>query len=161
MIVVKGILLALIIVTSSLIGNIKSKTFQKRYLELKKFKSGLGIFKSKLEFTYEPVNEIFTDISKLVYEDEENIFKRFTENNDWNLAVDTQNNFNNEDKEVAKNLGKMLGRLDKSGQLNEINLVDSFIDKQIENAFEVMKKNEKLYKVLGRSAGIAIAIMFI
>lgn len=161
MIVIKGILLALIIVTSSLIGNIKSKTFQKRYLELKKFKSGLGIFKSKLEFTYEPVNEIFTDISKLVYEDEENIFKRFTENNDWNLAVDTQNNFNNEDKEVAKNLGKMLGRLDKSGQLNEINLVDSFIDKQIENAFEVMKKNEKLYKVLGRSAGIAIAIMFI
>ena len=87
--------------------------------------------------------------------------KRFTENNDWNLAVDSQNNFNNEDKEVAKNLGKMLGRLDKSGQLNEINLVDSFIDKQIENAFEVMKKNEKLYKVLGRSAGIAIAIMFI
>ena len=161
MIVIKGILLALIIVTSSLIGNIKSKTFQKRYLELKKFKSGLGIFKSKLEFTYEPVNEIFTDISKLVYEDEENIFKRFTENNDWNLAVDTQNNLNNEDKEVAKNLGKMLGRLDKSGQLNEINLVDSFIDKQIENAFEVMKKNEKLYKVLGRSAGIAIAIMFI
>lgn len=161
MIVIKGILLVLIIVTSSLIGNIKSKTFQKRYLELKKFKSGLGIFKSKLEFTYEPVNEIFTDISKLVYEDEENIFKRFTENNDWNLAVDTQNNFNNEDKEVAKNLGKMLGRLDKSGQLNEINLVDSFIDKQIENAFEVMKKNEKLYKVLGRSAGIAIAIMFI
>ena len=67
MIVIKGILLALIIVTSSLIGNIKSKTFQKRYLELKKFKSGLGIFKSKLEFTYEPVNEIFTDISKLVY----------------------------------------------------------------------------------------------
>ena len=161
MIVIKGILLVLIIVTSSLIGNIKSKTFQKRYLELKKFKSGLGIFKSKLEFTYEPVNEIFTDISKLVYEDEENIFKRFTENNDWNLAVDTQNNFNNADKEVAKNLGKMLGRLDKSGQLNEINLVDSFIDKQIENAFEVMKKNEKLYKVLGRSAGIAIAIMFI
>ena len=161
MIVIKGILLALIIVTSSLIGNIKSKTFQKRYLELKKFKSGLGIFKSKLEFTYEPVNEIFTDISKLIYEDEENIFKRFTENNDWNLAVDSQNNFNNEDKEVAKNLGKMLGRLDKSGQLNEINLVDSFIDKQIENAFEVMKKNEKLYKVLGRSAGIAIAIMFI
>lgn len=161
MIVIKGILLVLIIVTSSLIGNIKSKTFQKRYLELKKFKSGLGIFKSKLEFTYEPVNEIFTDISKLVYEDEENIFKRFTENNDWNLAVDSQNNFNNEDKEVAKNLGKMLGRLDKSGQLNEINLVDSFIDKQIENAFEVMKKNEKLYKVLGRSAGIAIAIMFI
>ena len=161
MIVIKGILLALIIVTSSLIGNIKSKTFQKRYLELKKFKSGLGIFKSKLEFTYEPVNEIFTDISKLVYEDEENIFKRFTENNDWNLAVDTQNNFNNEDKEVAKNLGKMLGRLDKSGQLNEINLVDSFIDKQIENAFEVMKKNEKLYKTLGATVGLAIVIILI
>ena len=59
MIVIKIILICLIIFTSSLIGSIKAKTFEKRYLELKKFKSGLGIFKSKLEFTYEPVNEIF------------------------------------------------------------------------------------------------------
>ena len=55
----------------------------------------------------------------------------------------------------------MLGKLDKDGQLNEIYVVDSFIDKQIENAYESKQKNEKLYKILGRSIGIAIAIILI
>ena len=36
-----------------------------------------------------------------------------------------------DDKEVVKGLGKMLGKLDKDGQLNEIALVNEFIDKQI------------------------------
>ena len=161
MIFIKFILLGLIIFTSNLIGNIKAKIFEKRYLELKKFKSGLEIFKSKLEFTYEPINEIFSSISNIVYENEDNVFKNFIKNGDWNLSVEEQENFENDDKEVAKGLGKMLGKLDKSGQLNEISLVNEFVDKQIENAFEIKQKNEKLYKVLGKSVGIAIAIVFI
>ena len=147
--------------TTSFIGNMKAKSFEKRYIELKKFKSGLSIFKSKLEFTYEPVGEIFSDISKMVYEGENNIFQRFIENNDWNFSVDCQENLENEDREVIKSFGKMLGKLDKSGQLNEINLADEFLDKQIENAFEVKQKNEKLYKVLGKCVGIAIAIVLV
>lgn len=161
MFVVKMVMICLIIWICNTIGKIKADSFQQRYLELKKVKRGLGIFRSKLEFTYEPVGEIFEDISRLVYEDEDNIFKRFLENNDWNLAVENQKNFEKEDKEVAKGLGKMLGKLDKDGQLNEIYLVDGFIDKQIEEAFEVKQKNEKLYKVLGRSVGLAIAIILI
>ena len=113
------------------------------------------------EITSDDIVNNFFDISRLIYEDEENIFKNFIENNDWNLSVDNYNSFTNEDKEVAKGLGKMLGKLDKSGQLNEINLVDNFLDKQIENALEIKQKNGKLYKVLGRSIGIAIAIVFV
>lgn len=161
MFVIKSVLLGMVVCVCSFIGNIKAKSFGRRYFELKRFKNALGIFKSKLEFTYEPINEIFADISKIVYEEEDNIFKRFTEKEDWNWAVDRQKDFTVEDKEVAKNLGKMLGKLDKSGQLNEINLVDNFLDKQIETAFDVKQKNEKLYKILGTSAGIAIAIVLI
>ena len=128
---------------------------------MKKFKRALGVFKSKLEFTYEPVNEIFESISRIVYEQEDNPFQTFLESKDWNLAVDKQKYFEVEDKDVAKGLGKMLGKLDKDGQLNEICLVDEFIDKQIESAYEIKQKNEKLYRVLGTSAGIAIAIVFI
>ena len=161
MVIFKGVLLISIIFLCSLIGNLKAKSFEKRYLELKKFKSGLGIFRSKLDFTYEPIQEIFKDISKLVYDNKDNVFKRFLENEDWNLSVDLEENFSNEDKEVVKNLGKLLGKLDKSGQLNEINLVDEFLDRQIENSYEIKQKNEKLYKVLGKSVGIAIAIIFV
>ena len=161
MIAIKFAVLGLIVLICSYIGNIKSKTFENRYQELKKFKRGLGMFKSKLEFTYEPIGEIFEEISRLVYEGEENVFENYIENTDWNLAVDCQKNFSNDDKEVIKGLGKLLGKLDKDGQLNEICLVDGFIDKQMEDAFEVKQKNEKLYKVLGRSVGIAIAIVLI
>lgn len=161
MIIIKFVLLGIVVFVCSYIGNIKAGSFEKRYLELKKFKRSLGIFRSKLEFTYEPIGEIFEDISKLVYENEDNLFQRFIQNNDWNLSVEMQRNWDNEDKEVAKGLGKMLGKLDKDGQLNEISVTESFIDKQIENAYEVKKKNEKLYKILGRSAGIAIAIVLI
>ena len=161
MIVVKLAILGLIIGICSYIGNIKATTFGKRYQELKKFKRALGVFKSKLEFTYEPVNEIFESISRIVYEQEDNPFQTFLESKDWNSAVDKQKYFEVEDKDVAKGLGKMLGKLDKDGQLNEIYLVDEFIDKQIESAYEIKQKNEKLYRVLGTSAGIAIAIVFI
>ena len=161
MIVVKLAILGLIIGICSYIGNIKATTFGKRYQELKNFKRALGVFKSKLEFTYEPVNEIFESISRIVYEQEDNPFQTFLESKDWNLAVDKQKYFEVEDKDVAKGLGKMLGKLDKDGQLNEIYLVDEFIDKQIESAYEIKQKNEKLYRVLGTSAGIAIAIVFI
>ena len=129
MVVIKWVILGLIVVVCSYIGNIKASSFGKRYQELKKFKRALGVFKSKLEFTYEPVSEIFESISRMVYEKEENLFQKFIENKDWNLAVEEQKYFEPEDKEVAKGLGKMLGKLDKDGQLNEIYLVEEFIDK--------------------------------
>lgn len=161
MIIIKGTLIILIVLVCNMLGNIKAKSFDERYIELKKFKRALGIFRSKLEFTYEPINEIFNDISRFVYDGNNNIFYRFIEKNDWYLAVDMETNFKNDDKEVAKGLGKMLGKLDKDGQLNEINIINQFIDRQIEIAFEEKQKNEKLYKVLGKVLGLALVIVLI
>ena len=158
---IKIIIICLIIWICSLIGNMKANSFHQRYTELKKFKRALGIFRSKLEFTYAPIGEIFENISKIIYEGESNIFQRFLENQDWNFAVEDQKYLEKEDKEVIKSLGKMLGKLDKEGQLNEIYLTDSFIDKQVEDAYLAKKKNEKLYKILGKCIGIAIAIIFL
>lgn len=161
MIIIKFVMLGCIIAICNWIGIIKANSFEKRYGELKKFKRALGVFKSKLEFTYEPIGEIFEDISKMIYENENNIFQRFIENEDWEKSVEEQKNWENEDKEIAKGLGKLLGKLDKEGQMNEICLVDQFIDKQIETAFAIKEKNMKLYKTLGRSIGIAIAIVLL
>ena len=169
MIVIKFINLFLIVVVSSYIGIYKSKIFGKRVIELKKFKSSLEVFRSKVEFTYEPIKDIFMDISKMVYEDNENIFGSFCENLGskdisyaWEEAVEkTVSNLNKEDKEVISMLGKLLGKTDKSGQINEINMVSSFLDKQIAESEEDKRKNEKLYRTLGSIAGLAIAIILI
>ena len=125
-------------------------------------------FKSKIEFTYEPIKDIFEDISKVQYQDEENIFKSFNENLDytqdvtnvWNEAVQNcKLKFENDDKEILMMLGKMLGKTDKTGQISEIELVSEFLEKQILEAEEAKSKNEKMYKTLGIISGLVIAII--
>jgi stage III sporulation protein AB len=54
----------------------------------------------------------------------------------------------------------MLGKTDKSGQLQEIDIVSKFLDRQIEISEEEKNKNEKMYKSLGIVCGLALAIVF-
>ena len=165
--IIKFINLILIVLVSSYIGIFKSKKFSNRVIELKKVKSSLGFFKSKIEFTYEPVKEIFEDISKLIYENNENIFKCFNDNLEkmdctdaWSYAVNnTYTNLKEDDKEIILMLGKLLGKTDKNGQISEIDLVSKFLDKQINDSEEDKQKNEKLYKTLGVVCGLVIAIV--
>lgn len=169
MIVIKFVDIFLIVIISGYIGIYKSKKFSNRVYELKSLKSALNIFKSKIEFTYEPIKDIFNEISKIVYQDKDNIFKIFSDDLEsqdvtvcWNETVKNfSTNLTLEDKEIISMMGKMLGKTDKNGQISEIELVSNFLNKQIEEA-EVMKsKNEKLYKSLGIICGITIAIVFI
>lgn len=48
-----------------------------------------------------------------------------------------------------------------SGQVNEIKLIDSFLNVQIEKAEQEKRKNEKMYKTLGVTVGLAIVIVLI
>lgn len=169
MFILKCFNLILIILVSTYIGIFKSKQFSGRVVELKKMKSALNVFKSKIEFTYEPIKEIFEEISKIVYQDKENIFKNFCENlgsNDvskvWNESVeDFESNLTKDDKEIILMLGKLLGKTDKNGQISEIELVSKFLDKQIVDSEEMKSKNEKLYKTLGVVCGLTIAIILV
>lgn len=159
----------LIIVICAYIGINKAKSFSTRVLKLRDLKSAFNIFKTKLEFTYEPVKEIFCEISELVYSNKKNIFRSYVENmnqdnfNDaWNLAV-AENSFSlsKEDIKIISNFGNLLGRTDIKGQINEIELANNFLDKQIIDAEETRKKNDKLFKSLGVIIGITIVIIFI
>lgn len=168
MFILKCIDLSLIVIICVYIGINKSKQFGKRVKELKNFKSALGIFKTKIEFTYEPIKDIFEEISNIIYENNENIFQSFCDNlhtNEisivWKNAVLQNKNLEKEDKEIILMLGKMLGKTDKNGQISEIEMVNKFLDKQVEISEEVKNKNEKLYKTLGIVCGLTIAIIFV
>lgn len=77
-------------------------------------------------------------------------------------AVDTTTlNLTTEDKTIIKNFSKMLGKTDLQGQVNEIELTQSFIDSQIEKAVEEKEKNAKLYKTLGVICGVGIVIILL
>lgn len=169
MLILKYIDIGLIIIVSAYIGFYKSKKFFYRVKALKDFKSALNIFRSKIEFTYEPIGDIFNEISKVIYLGEDNIFKNFNKigstedtNFAWNKTIEESSfEFTNEDKEVLKLLGKMLGKTDKTGQISQIDLVDNFLDKQILEAEEEKNKNEKLYRTLGIVCGLVIAIILV
>ena len=61
--VLKYFMLLLIFISSSLIGKIISKKYSYRLEELEEIRNILNVFESKIKFTYEPIPEIFQEIS--------------------------------------------------------------------------------------------------
>ena len=66
-----------------------------------------------------------------------------------------------EDKDILKELGKVLGQTDADSQVNEIEVTESFLNMQIEKAEEARKKNQKMYKTLGVVVGLVFVIILI
>ena len=70
-------------------------------------------------------------------------------------------NINQDDKDILKKLGKLLGQTDVEGQVSEIEVTENFLNMQIEKAEEDKKKNQKLYKTLGITIGLIFVIILI
>lgn len=165
---VKFIVSALIVYVCTYIGIYQAKKFELRENELIKLKNSLAFLKSKIEYTYETIQEIFTQISKSIYLHDDNIFietvkklEHLDINTAWREAVSEENKLKNEDKEILYMFGKLLGQTDKNGQISEIEISQSFIEKQIEKAGQEKNKNVKLYKTLGIAFGLGIVIILV
>ena len=166
MIFIKDTCLITIIIICSYIGFLKSKTFENRVLELSKFQNALVMFESKLKFTYEPIKNIFEEISNVIYKNENNVFFYTSKEKRniykaWCTGIDENKYFNEEDRNVTKMMGKLLGKTDIEGQLSEIELGLELINKQIKDAEIEKNKNSKLYKTMGVILGIGISIILI
>ena len=167
--IIKYIILFILLGSSSYIGVLISKRYGNRTKELKEMKNALNILSTQIKFTYEPLPKIFKEISEKLDNNIGEIFKNAYNNMEkdtaglaWISAIDSSNtNLNKEDKEVLKNLSNLLGQVDAEGQLKEIELVNNFLDMQIEKSEQERRKNEKLYKTLGVTIGMAIVIILI
>lgn len=163
----KYVLLISIFSLSTAIGLIISKIYENRVNELKEFKNVLNIMKTKIKFTYEPLEEIFKQISKDNSTQIEKIFGKMSNqisfkqaNEVWtNCIQEADISINQEDKDVLKKLGKLLGQTDVEGQVSEIEITQSFLDMQIEKAEEEKRKNQKMYKTLGIVIGLVFVII--
>lgn len=169
MIYIKIIIYSFIFLSCSLIGTLISKKYLNRVNELKEFKNALNIFKTKIRYTYEPIPEIFSEISINVNSNISNVFKVASDKMQycsageaWNLALKLDNlNINEEDINALSKLSKLLGKTDVEGQLSQIEMTSSFLDKQIEFAEKQREKSEKMYRSLGMIIGIAIVILLV
>ena len=104
--IIKYFMLFLLLVACTLIGRFLSKKYVYRLNELEEIKNGLNIFESKIKFTYDPIPEIFEEISKRLSLNVSNIFitakekmKEISASKAWEDAIDeTGCNFSKEDK---------------------------------------------------------------
>lgn len=80
----------------------------------------------------------------------------------WERCIDSTNiMINEEDREVLKSLGKLLGSTDIDGQVSQIDMVNEFLDERINEAIDQKNKNEKMYKKLGIIVGLGIVIILV
>lgn len=169
MIFIKYISLTLILGISIYIGNIISKRYVDREKELIEMKKALAVFKTKIKFTYEPLYDIFYDISvkatgniSVFFENVCLKIKNESAEKAWSEALNiTTTEMTKDDIDVLQGLGKLLGKTDLEGQIREIELVDTFLDTQIKQAREEKEKNEKLYRTLGITIGLTLVIILV
>ena len=165
--ILKYLILFFILIGCSLIGKYLSKKYIFRVKELEEMKNALNIFRTKIKFTYEPIPEIFQEIAQNTHPSIGQVFslaKEKMKNNPaslaWEEAVEeVENNLNKEDRYVLKTLSKLLGQTDVEGQLSQIEITQKFLESQLKEAQEERNKNEKLYRRLGTTIGLAIVII--
>ena len=167
--ILRYILLIIIFSLSTAIGLMLSKMYENRVIELKEFKNILNFIKTKIKFTYEPLAEIFKQIAESQATKTSIIFDKMVEQIKYkqakvvweNCIQEADISINQEDKDVLKKLGKLLGQTDVEGQISEIEVTENFLDMQIEKAEEERKKNQKLYKTLGIVTGLVLVIILL
>ncbi len=134
------------------------------------FKSALSVFETKVKFTYEPLPEIFLQISNNEFnESVAEMFrlasasmKSMTASEAWSFAInEIELELTKDDIIAIKNLSKLLGQTDIEGQVAQIKVTNEFLDKQIKSAILEKDKNEKLYSKLGVVAGLMLVILLI
>ena len=114
--VFKFILLFLVFGGSSYIGILASKRYTSRTEELKQIKNALNMLETKIKFTYEPLPEIFEQISKTsaaniatIFETANKKMKTSSVKEAWETSIDTTVlSINKEDKNILKELGNLL-----------------------------------------------------
>lgn len=167
--ILKIILLTIVMSMCSFLGIMKANRFKLRVVDLTEVKKALNLILTKMRYTYEPLPELFKDVSKELKANIANIFitahtymHELNAKEAWEKSVtESNNNFTNEDINIIKGLGNLLGKTDLEGQLMQIELTTKLLEDNIKEAESLQRKNTKLYKTLGTTIGLAIMIIFI
>lgn len=165
--IIKMLLGISIIFCSCKIGILISRKYIYRLDELEEIKNDFQIIENKIKYTYEPLENIFTDISKLSSPNISEFFITVAGNiknkgteKAWKEAIrNLESSLTKEDKEVLEEFGRLLGKINKEGQINQIKYIGNLIEIQIEKAQKEREKNETIYKKLGLILGIGLVII--
>ncbi len=165
---------ALIVITaSSFIGQIYSRRFINRHKELLHMQVALEILCSEIKYIKTPLPEAFRKIASRVEEPVASLFiaaaaqleqYELTPNEIWQQVIEDgrkSTSFSGKDIFVIKQLGVVIeGNPDSDSQVRQVYVIESEINKLINEAGVEREKNVKVWRYLGLLGGFALAILF-
>ena len=128
--IIKYFILFLILVFSSMIGKFISKRYVYRLQELEEMKNTLNILKNKIKFTYEPIPDIFKEISNNSNKNIGQIFKK-AEEKILNKNKELEKQLIEKDKEIAYLKGKIDVMKDFINELKNTDIEYGSIETQL------------------------------
>ncbi len=117
MILIKSVILCAIFGGSALIGIMISNKYRYRTTQLREMKKALNFLEAKIEYTYEPLADIFIDISNNIKREIGSIFKvaaikmkDISAQEAWEYSVDiSQTSLNSQDLYIVKDFRQNIG----------------------------------------------------
>ena len=170
----KIIILVAIVLICSLIGYVYGESFKERYLELSELMRNLIDMENEIVYSYRPlpvvlemvgrksdgvVADIFLDTASLLENGEMDDIKTA-----FSISLDNQKEqiaMTKEDFDIILDLSKSLGDTDILGQEHIFALAKEKLSKRVNIAEKEYSDSCKMYKYLGVSVGLMIAIFLI
>ncbi|WKV08985.1 stage III sporulation protein SpoIIIAB [Thermoanaerobacterium sp. CMT5567-10] len=170
---IKIIGMIMVLISSALIGYLKSLKYTLRRRTIRAILSSLNILITEITYNQITLSEAFAKLSEtsesgigklfLIASQILNSNEGYTASEAWEIALDKVGdlNLNRDDIRILKSFGKGLGNSDIYNQEKNFKFTSELLKKQLSDAEELSKKNEKLYKNLGVLVGIAVIIIFL
>jgi len=163
---------AMVCISSTIVGYYLSMRNDFRAADLREFKRALAILKSEIEYslnilpfacdniaskTQGEVSRFFQVVAARLSDDDGVVVAQV-----WQEKVD--NDLRNshliaEDAEQIAQLGKTLGYLDPELQLRGIDILNEYLDKNIETAEAAAGKNKRMLRSLGFICGLVVVVV--
>lgn len=172
--VIKYIVLSLIVIVCAFLGFQLSETVKLRVTHLAHMLNAIVYLQNEIFYSLtplpealmrvsskkeKPISKFLEDISNLLYSNDINnintAFTKAIEKNKDELMLEK------EDYGILLELSNSLGSTDLNGQKKIFQIAIGNLENNLKEATEKAKKNVKMYRVLGVSMGLVIAIFLI
>lgn len=168
----KGALCLMIIFACGSLGILKAQAYSQRLADLKDVKDMLKILQTEMSYLRDPLPAVFARVASyketramnLLYECSGRMRECRDFRHCWEEAEERAYRascMNEEDRRIVRELGMQLGKSDIEGQAAMFALAETKLSSQIEEAAREKATKGKMYKGLGFSIGIVIAIILI
>lgn len=157
----------MIIAGGGLFGAVRAGRLKKRHKALILVDTALSSMANEINYSDDCIDDVMRNAAKIsgikeIFDSCATLSNKMPISKRWNEAVKMDSkklNLNKSDCEIISMLGGELGMTDREGQFKNIEHIRLLLSRQIDDAHEQYLKEAKLFRSLGITAGIFLAIL--